>query len=118
MRYLSAFMGISWFQLPVARGARHRASAPRPLQQDRSFPLVLRHRRRAGERGMSLLRASEPFEQVAPDGVQQVVAFQRLSLVERLDDLQAGLGTERTPDRHGTIQLDDRGWHELGEGVV
>src|SRR2546423_6017029 len=61
---------------------------------------------------------AELSQEVPAHGREQVVGAERRLSGEVVDQVQGGRGTVRHPDRNGTVQLDDRRWHELSHRVV
>lgn len=64
------------------------------------------------------VEAAELEEKVAAHAGQKVVGLEGRLRGERVDELETGCRTEGHGERDRTIQLDDRGRHELGQSVV
>src|SRR5258706_6661250 len=88
------------------------------LEEQLAFACVARERRRALELRTCLAEAAELGEKVAPHARQSVVSLERRLRGQSVDQFEARCRTERHPERHCAIQLNDGRWRELGEHIV
>ncbi len=94
------------------------ATGDRARQQQLALGVVVAQVGRARELLARLGQPPQADEEVAAHAGQQVVAAQRGLVGERVDELEPGLRAEGHHDRHGAVELDDRGAGERRQGVV
>ena len=78
-------------------------------QHQRAFSPIASQFRRRFERNARLLEPAELAQQIAADGRQQMIGFQRGLVREAFDDREPGLRSLGHADHHRAIELDDRG---------